>query len=1040
MGIIKARIQNKNGEYSWADIATSSEHTHKVWQLEDNSILATKADLGLQALVDENGNPITDEQGNQKYNSLAQIFHDWLSDIKKDQPDWKETNTASPNYIQNKPTTIIETINNMPPDEEGNVKVDTLPAIGLGQDNFVLSAVRKNENTEEYQAEWKEIKVLPNFTQKDADSVLTVTNKENVPKIEWKKPNYDWNNISNKPNLINALAEQDSINVDNLSEELIEKIENSGLEVKTGTTDPSVLTTGELGQIYVNTTSNTGFVCVKANENEYIWQAIGGTINTDGEVLDALIAAHNSDPTAHEDIRSSINEINTEIEQLKTKYPEGEGGNCSCPTGTIEKETKIEYTMTEVPSINCDFLDGMKLYKISDTTFSKEELLLSEWAVQVQGQVINATWSESDIIVNTEDILMATKDDFIMVVMSYKSGEITVEIDTDLIATVNIPEVGLYVLNDPEVIAFFIGMQITAKATIIEEVNFVQSNWNQNDCTKPDYIKNRPFYVGSAKEYDVLPEQTFKFEILDDTNFNGTMSGFVWNETYQMYSLQQNEPSFILKSNTEYEVVWDNEEPWFCKTFEFTLNSDPSVWIGIGNGRVVGFEASAEPFMFAYNADYNILMLGTDSNLESHSIEISAVSPRIGGVQSTEYKLEQGQVYHIAWDETVYECKSRGISDNPVDAVIGNVSAIHKEDTTDLDLPFGIFYNKYNNLILIVAYTKESSHKLRIYQAEENIKKIDQKFVGTDWNQNDKNDAGYIKNRPFYADKKVNEILPERTMAVSGSTEGVVLLSNEQLALWENGFDKAIVVWEGITYECKPEIFDGLIAIGNVELLEDKDNGIPFLMAAAPNEEDATQGGIFVIISSYDSEPTERTFSVSIVTEDIVKIDPKFLPSIEWSKISNKPFGTIAAGEVMYSTTANCNIAAPVEGVYGAYIDYVDFVLGLTYTVILDGISYQLTCMTEDEDKYVAQTEGDVQFTIRTSSLGSAILVNSQGEHTISIAPTEDIVKKIDAKYLPDDISGTPAIDTTADEGKFLRVVGGVAAWSTVPNAEEVSF
>jgi hypothetical protein len=102
------------------------------------------------------------------------------------------------------------------------------------------------------------------------------------------------------------LAEQDSINTDNLSEELIEKIENSGLEVKTGTTDPGVLTVGELGQIYVNTTSNTGFVCVKANENEYIWQAIGGTINADGEVSNALIAAHNSDPTAHEDMRSAI--------------------------------------------------------------------------------------------------------------------------------------------------------------------------------------------------------------------------------------------------------------------------------------------------------------------------------------------------------------------------------------------------------------------------------------------------------------------------------------------------------------------------------------------------------------------------------------------------------------------------------------------------------------------------------------------------------------------------------------------------------------
>ena len=1035
MGIIKARIQNKNGEYSWADIATSSEHTHKVWQLEDNSILATKADLGLQALVDENGNPITDEQGNQKYNSLAQIFHDWLSDIKKDQPDWKETNTASPNYIQNKPTTIIETINNMPPDEEGNVKVDTLPAIGLGQDNFVLSAVRKNENTEEYQAEWKEIKVLPNFTQKDADSVLTVTNKENVPKIEWKKPNYDWNNISNKPNLINALAEQDSINVDNLSEELIEKIENSGLEVKTGTTDPSVLTTGELGQIYVNTTSNTGFVCVKANENEYIWQAIGGTINTDGEVLDALIAAHNSDPTAHEDIRSSINEINTEIEQLKTKYPEGGGGNCSCPTGTIEKETKIEYTMTEVPSVSCDFIDGAKAYKISDTTFSKEELLLSEWTVQVQGQVINATWSESDIIVNTEDILMATKDDFIMVVMCYKSGEITVEIDTDLIATVNIPEVGLYVLNDPEVIEYFIGMQITAKATIIEEVNFVQSNWNQNDCTKPDYIKNRPFYA-EVKEYDVIPEQTFAFE-RSDVGFNGTVSGFAWYETYQMYALQQNEPSFTLSSNIEYEVIWDNEEPLFCKPFEFTLDSDPYVWIGVGNGKVVGFE-STEPFMFAYNAHYNILMLGTDSNLESHSIEIGEATPRIGGVQSTEYKLEQGQVYRIAWDETIYEFKSRIATNNPEDVAIGNVSAIHKEDTKDLDLPFGIFYNKDNNLILIIAYTKESSHKLRIYQAEENIKKIDQKFVGTDWNQSDKNDAGYIKNRPFYEDKGIYEILPKRMMDVSAETQ-LISLPNEQVELWCNGFDKAIVVWEGVTYECKPEIVNGIIRIGNTGIFEDIDNGIPFLIVVS----DIPDINGMAVVSPYDSAPTERIFSVSIMVEKIVKIDPKFLPSIEWSKISNKPFGTITAGEVIYSTTANCNTPEPIiEGFYSCEVDFVHLVIGATYTVVFDAIPYTVTCVYEGgiDDKSLAKLDGDIQFCIVTYPSVAVLMSNVQGEHTISIAPTEDIVKKIDAKYLPDDIGGTPAIDTAADEGKFLRVVGGVATWSTVPNAEEMSF
>ena len=40
---------------------------------------------------------------------------------------------------------------------------------------------------------------------------------------------------------------------------------------------------------------------------------------------------------------------------------------------------------------------------------------------------------------------------------------------------------------------------------------------------------------------------------------------------------------------------------------------------------------------------------------------------------------------------------------------------------------------------------------------------------------------------------------------------------------------------------------------------------------------------------------------------------------------------------------------------------------------------------------------------------------------------------------VPVDNGGVPA-PTTDDEGKFLRVVSGVAAWATVPNAEEASF
>jgi hypothetical protein len=49
------------------------------------------------------------------------------------------------------------------------------------------------------------------------------------------------------------------------------------------------------------------------------------------------------------------------------------------------------------------------------------------------------------------------------------------------------------------------------------------------------------------------------------------------------------------------------------------------------------------------------------------------------------------------------------------------------------------------------------------------------------------------------------------------------------------------------------------------------------------------------------------------------------------------------------------------------------------------------------------------------------------------------VTKKIDSKYLPDDICGVPAY-ASATEGAFLRVINGVPTWSTIPNAEEASF
>ena len=39
----------------------------------------------------------------------------------------------------------------------------------------------------------------------------------------------------------------------------------------------------------------------------------------------------------------------------------------------------------------------------------------------------------------------------------------------------------------------------------------MQSDWNQNDDTQPDYVKNRPFYTGDRVEAVLVEESTVSF-------------------------------------------------------------------------------------------------------------------------------------------------------------------------------------------------------------------------------------------------------------------------------------------------------------------------------------------------------------------------------------------------------------------------------------------------------------------------------------------------------------------------------------------------
>ena len=46
--------------------------------------------------------------------------------------------------------------------------------------------------------------------------------------------------------------------------------------------------------------------------------------------------------------------------------------------------------------------------------------------------------------------------------------------------------------------------------TLLGDLN-KQSDWNQNDKTQPDYVKNRPFYTGDPVETEIVPQTTVAF-------------------------------------------------------------------------------------------------------------------------------------------------------------------------------------------------------------------------------------------------------------------------------------------------------------------------------------------------------------------------------------------------------------------------------------------------------------------------------------------------------------------------------------------------
>ena len=132
-----------------------------------------------------------------------------------------------------------------------------------------------------------------------------------------------------------------------------------------------------------------------------------------------------------------------------------------------------------------------------------------------------------------------------------------------------------------------------------------QPDWNQNDATQPDYVKNRPFYTGDPVETVFVEEAIGPFVVTGNgiyaTKIQSTFEATV-GETYK-----------VSWDGTAYECT--------CRIFE-----DATV---IGNLSIVGAGSdTGEPFlMIVYNGQR--IDIATADTASSHRISISGRTTQV---------------------------------------------------------------------------------------------------------------------------------------------------------------------------------------------------------------------------------------------------------------------------------------------------------------------------------------------------------------------------------------------------------------------------
>ena len=392
---------------------------------------------------------------------------------------------------------------------------------------------------------------------------------------------------------------------------------------------------------------------------------------------------------------------------------------------------------------------------------------------------------------------------------------------------------------------------------------------------------------------------------------------------------------------------------------------------------------------------------------------------------TSSYSLKNGEEYKIFWDGEEYNCIATDVSEMiPGYVAVGNLQ-IFNESWPGKNEPFILASNgTYAVYVALTDTEAGGAHEICICEEKVVIYPLDKKYIPIPFFGQEE---GIIFSGGFEDEDQDGQIIVK-------DDSGINLIKNETYN----------IMWNGELYSSKCVQALDFLVLGNIDLFNGGDNGMPFVIIRDIDGKFAGEPSWVILVMN----PTEEgLYTLTILGKGEKKIEQQYLYQPDWNNnnnnamthIKNKPFGEYLQGNIICpNTIIETNQAFGTEG-YFETIDTVGFIEGKRYEIGFDNGVYTITASNLDgkigcysENPYFAIID-------KYNNLGQSILVTaSSGKHSYCIAAAENIVKTIDPKFIPEIEALPPA--TIADNGKFLRVVNGTAAWSTVLDAESIQF